>query len=56
MHSLIGDRFLKQFFGRRMDRHTANPAGEAMTLPANETDMPDEPGITTSGSPPESSK
>lgn len=53
MNSLIGDRFLKQFFGRRMDRHTANPAGEAMALPANETDEPDESGIAMRGNLPD---
>ena len=49
MQSLIGDRFLKRFFGSRLYRRRFNPAGEAMTLPANETDKPDEPGYTTRG-------
>lgn len=29
MHSLIGDRFLKQFFGSRSNRRKVNPASEA---------------------------
>jgi len=53
MQSLIGDRFLKQFFGSRLHRRRVNPASEAMTLPANETDKPDEPGHTTRGIPPD---
>jgi hypothetical protein len=53
MQSLIGDRFLKRFFGSRLHRRRANPASEAMTLPANETDKPDEPGYTTRGNPPD---
>jgi len=51
MDNLIGDRFLKRFFGSRMHRRRVNPASEAMTLPANETDKPDEPGYTTRGNP-----
>ena len=47
MQSLIGDRFLKRFFGSRLHRRGANLASEAMTLPANETDKPDKPGYTT---------
>jgi hypothetical protein len=53
MQSLIGDRFLKRFFGSRLHRRRANPASEAMTLPANETDKPNEPGHTTRGNPPD---
>jgi hypothetical protein len=52
MDSLIGDRFLKQFFGSRFHRCRDNLAGEARTLPANETDIPDEPGYTKRGNPP----
>jgi hypothetical protein len=52
MQSLIGDRFLKQFFGSCLQRRRVNPASEAMILPANETDKPDEPGYTTRGIPP----
>jgi len=52
MYSLIGDRFLKRFFGSRFHRCRVNPASEAMTSPANETDKPDEPGCTTRGNPP----
>ena len=44
MQSLIGDRFLKRFFGSRSHRRRSNPASEAMTLPASESDKPDEPG------------
>jgi hypothetical protein len=53
MDGLVGDRFLKRFFGIRLPRHRVNPASEAMTLPANETDKPDEPGITRRGYPPD---
>jgi hypothetical protein len=53
MYSLIGDRFLKQFFGSCLHRLRVSPASEAMTLPANETDKPDEPGYTTRGNPPD---
>jgi len=53
MNALIGDRFLKQFFGSRLHRRRINPASEVMTLPASETDKPDEPGCTTKGNPPD---
>lgn len=49
MQSLIGDRFLKRFFGSRLHRRRANPASEEITLPANETEKPDEPGYPTRG-------
>jgi hypothetical protein len=49
MNALIGDRFLKQFFGSRFHRHRVNLASEAMTLPAHETDKSDERGYTTTG-------
>ncbi|MGE5224715.1 MAG: hypothetical protein ACM3PY_19945 [Omnitrophica WOR_2 bacterium] len=51
MQSLIGDRFLKRFFGSRLHRRRANPASEAITLHANETDKPDETGYITRGNP-----
>jgi hypothetical protein len=53
MYSLIGERFLKQFFGSRLHQRRVNPAKEAMTLPANETDKPDGPGYTMRGNPPD---
>jgi hypothetical protein len=53
MQSLIGDRFLKRFFGSRLHRRGVNPARGAITLPAKETDKPDEPGYTTRGNPPD---
>lgn len=53
MYSLIGDRFIKRFFGNRFHQHRVNPACEEMTLPANETDKPDEPGYATRGYPPD---
>ncbi len=53
MNALIGDRFLKQFFGICLHRRRIIPASEAMTLPANETDKPDEPGCTTRRNPPD---
>lgn len=46
MQSLIGDRFLKRFFGIRVHRRRANPVSETMTLPAIETVKSDEPGDT----------
>jgi hypothetical protein len=52
MNALIGDRFLKQFFGIRLHRRRIIPASEAMTLPVNETGKPDEPGYTTRRNPP----
>ena len=53
MNALIGDRFLKQFFGIRLHRRRIIFAREAMTLPANETDKPDEPGYTKRGNLPD---
>jgi hypothetical protein len=53
MYSLIGDRFLKQFFGSRVHRRRINLAIEATTLPANEADKPDEPDYTPRGNPPD---
>jgi hypothetical protein len=53
MYSLIGYRFLKKFFGSRFHRRRANLASEAITLPTNETDKPDEPGYNTRGNPPD---
>jgi hypothetical protein len=47
MNALIGDRFLKQFFGHRMPRHTANPTGEVLTLLENTTEKPAEQGCPT---------
>jgi hypothetical protein len=44
MHSLIGDRFLKQFFGSRLHRRRVNPASEAGSPMENEGDKPTEPG------------
>jgi hypothetical protein len=53
MYSLIGDRFLKRFIGSYFYQRRVNPASEAMTLHANETDKPDEPGYTPKGTPPD---
>jgi hypothetical protein len=53
MYSLIGDRFLKRFFGSRVHRRGVNPASEAITLPVNETGKPDEPSNTTRGNLPD---
>ena len=44
MNALIGDRFLKQFFGRRMPRHSANPPGETLTLLEYPAEKPAEQG------------
>ena len=44
MHSLIGDRFLKQFFGSRLHLHRVNQASEAGSPMENEGDKPTEPG------------
>jgi hypothetical protein len=43
MFSLIGDRFLKRFFGSSRPRHRANTAGEAMTLPEDGAEKAGEP-------------
>jgi hypothetical protein len=53
MKSLIGDRFLKRFFGSCLHQRRVNPVSEAMILPANETDKPDEPDYTPRGNPPD---
>ena len=53
MYSLIGDRFLKRFFESQFHRRRVNSESEAIALPANETDKPDEPGYTTRGNPPD---
>ncbi len=47
MNGLIGDRFLKRFFERRLPRHTANPASEALTLPEYTVEKPAEQGCPT---------
>ena len=44
MQSLVGDRFLKQFFGSRLHRRRVNPASEAGSPMENEGDKPTEPG------------
>ncbi len=41
MQGLIGDRFLKRFFGSRSHRRGANPADEALTLPETEAKEPE---------------
>jgi hypothetical protein len=43
MHSLIGDRFLKRFFGIRSHRHRTNRAGEEKSLPENAAAITTEP-------------
>jgi hypothetical protein len=54
MQSLIGDRFLKQFFGGRLRQRRSNPASEAMTLPASEEEEALPPGGSTAkGNPPD---
>jgi hypothetical protein len=45
MQSLIGDRFLKRFFGSRLHRRRANPAGEAGNPTENEGEMFADPGF-----------
>jgi hypothetical protein len=44
MYSLIGDRFLKQFFGSRLHLHRVNLASEAESSMTNEGYKPTEPG------------
>jgi hypothetical protein len=44
MHSLIGDRFLKQFFGGRSNRRKVNPVSEAERPMENKGDKLIEPG------------
>jgi hypothetical protein len=43
MYSLIGDRFLKQFFGSCLRLHRVNLASEAGSPMENEGDKPTEP-------------
>lgn len=43
MQSLIGDRFLKRFFGSRLHRSWVNPIGEEKSLPENAAAEPAEP-------------
>jgi hypothetical protein len=47
MNALIGDRFLKQFFGRRLSRQMANPAGESPNLLENTAETPAGQGCPT---------
>jgi hypothetical protein len=47
MNALLGDRFLKRFIGRRLPRNTANPVGEALTLPEYTAEKPAEQGYLT---------
>jgi hypothetical protein len=47
MNALIGDRFLKRFFGFRVPRHTVKPAGEALTLLEYTAEKPAEQGFPT---------
>ena len=42
MNSLIGDRFLKRFIGRRLPRNTANPVGETLISPEPTAEKPAE--------------
>ena len=44
MNALIGDRFLRQFFGSRVHRRRVNPASEAGSPMENEGDKSTEPG------------
>jgi hypothetical protein len=53
MQSLIGDRFLKQFFGSRLHLRRVNQASEAGSPMANQGDKPTEPGYLPREDPPE---
>jgi hypothetical protein len=46
MYSLIGERFLKQFFGSRLHLHKVNLTSEAGSPMENEGDKPTEPGYS----------
>jgi hypothetical protein len=46
MYSLIGDRFLKQFFGSRLHLHRVDLASEAGSPMENEGDKSTEPGYS----------
>jgi hypothetical protein len=46
MYSLIGDRFLKQFFGSRLNLHRVNLASEAESPMKNDESKPTEPGYS----------
>ena len=51
MQSLIGDRFLKRFFGSHRNRRRLDPASAAMPLPPNQTDKPDKRAYTCTEKP-----
>ncbi len=44
MNSLIGDRFLKRFFGSGLRRRTVNPTSEAENPVGDQAEKPAEPG------------
>jgi hypothetical protein len=52
MQSLIGDRFLKRFFGSRLQRSRANANSEALILPDNEEKPPSAEKPAEQGCPP----
>jgi hypothetical protein len=54
MYSLIGDRFLKQFFGNRLHLHRVNPVNEAGDPIEIEGDKLTEPGYAPGEDPLES--
>jgi hypothetical protein len=51
MYSLIGDRFLKQFFGNRLHLHRVNLASEVESPMENEEEKPTEPGYSSGEDP-----
>jgi hypothetical protein len=51
MYSLIGDRFLKQFFGSHLRLNRVNLASEAGSMLENEGDKPTEPGYSSGEDP-----
>lgn len=52
MQSLIGDRFLKRFFGSRLQRSRTNANSEALTLPENGEKPPTAEKPAEQGCPP----
>ncbi len=52
MNALIGDRFLKRFFGRQVQQHRAEPTHKALALPEDVAEKPAEQGCPPGKSPP----
>ena len=51
MHALIGNRFLRQFFGSRLQRGGVNPPCKAATSTADNEEVLAQPGHLPGGGP-----